>query len=85
MQPVCIALRAVSVEHFPPFHHVAVAAVFLDQLVGVIAALPVALVGALDAEHVERQHLPFAIRSIYPLSGTTDTTTHSPNILDASR
>jgi hypothetical protein len=47
-----VALRAVSVEHFPPFHHVAVAAVFLDQLVDVIAALAVAL-GAFDAGLLE--------------------------------
>jgi hypothetical protein len=47
-----VALQAISVEHFPPFHQVAIAAVFLDQLVDVIAALAVAL-GALDAEHVE--------------------------------
>jgi hypothetical protein len=47
-----VTLRAVGVEHFPPFHHVAVAAVFLDQLGDVIAALAVAL-GAFDAEHVE--------------------------------
>ena len=33
-----VALRAISVEHFPPFHHVAVAPVSLDQLVNVIAA-----------------------------------------------
>jgi hypothetical protein len=52
MQAVCIALRAVSVEHFPPFHHVAVAVISLDQLVDVIAALAVAL-GAFDAKHVE--------------------------------
>ena len=46
-----VAFRAISVEHFPPFHHVALAAAFLDQLVDVIAALAVALV-AFDAEHV---------------------------------
>jgi hypothetical protein len=51
MQAVCIALRAVSVQHFPPFHQVALAPVLLDQL-DVIAALAVAL-GALDAENVE--------------------------------
>jgi hypothetical protein len=28
-----VALRAVGVEHFPPFHHVAVPPIFLDQLV----------------------------------------------------
>jgi hypothetical protein len=47
-----VALRAISVEHFPPFHQVAHAAVLLDQLVDVIAALAVAL-GAFDAKHVE--------------------------------
>jgi hypothetical protein len=49
---MCIALRAVSVEHFPPFHDVTVAAVLLDQLVDVIAAFAVAL-GAFDTKHVE--------------------------------
>jgi hypothetical protein len=43
-----ITLRAVGVKHLAPFHHVAHAAVLLDQLVDVIAALAVAL-GALDA------------------------------------
>jgi len=38
-----VALRAISVEHFPPFRQVTLAAVFLDQLVDVIAALAVAL------------------------------------------
>jgi hypothetical protein len=52
MQAVCIALRAVSVEHFLPFHQVAVATVFLDQLTDEIEALAVAL-RAFDAEHVE--------------------------------
>jgi hypothetical protein len=52
MQAVCIALRAISVEHFPPCHHVAVAPISLDQLVNVVAALAVAF-GAFDAEHVE--------------------------------
>ena len=36
MQLGRVALRAVSVEHFPPFHHVALAPVLLDQLVDVI-------------------------------------------------
>jgi hypothetical protein len=43
MQAVCITLRAISVEHLPPFHHVAHVAVLLDQLVDVIAALAVGL------------------------------------------
>jgi hypothetical protein len=53
-----VTLRAISVEHFPPFHHVAIAAVFLDHPLDVIAALAVAL-GAFDAEHVE---LAFDVR-----------------------
>ena len=52
MQAVCVALRAISVEHFPPFHYVALAPIFLDQLVDVIAALAVAL-GAFDAGLLE--------------------------------
>ena len=32
VRAVCIAPRAVAVELFPPFHHVAPAPVFLDQL-----------------------------------------------------
>jgi hypothetical protein len=52
MQAVCIALRAVSVEHLAPFRHVAIAAVFLDQLADEVEALSVAL-GAFDAEHFE--------------------------------
>jgi hypothetical protein len=40
-----VALRAVSVEHFPPFHQVALAPVLLDQLVDVIAAFAVASTG----------------------------------------
>ena len=41
-----------SGSHRTPRWHVAIAAVFLDKLVDVIAALAVAL-GAFDAEHVE--------------------------------
>jgi hypothetical protein len=44
--------RTVAVELFLPFHHVALAAVFRDQLMDVIAALAGAL-GAFDAKHVE--------------------------------
>jgi len=51
IQPA-VSLRAVSVEHFPPFHHVALAPIFLDQLVDVIAALSVAL-GTFDAGLLE--------------------------------
>jgi hypothetical protein len=47
-----VALRTIAVELLLPFHHVAFATVFLDQLVNVIAALAVAL-GAFDPEHVE--------------------------------
>src|SRR5438046_9418616 len=42
----------VAVELLLPFHHVGLAAVFLDQLCDVIAALARAL-GAFDAKHVE--------------------------------
>jgi hypothetical protein len=52
MEPGSISPGAVGVQHLAPFHHVALAAVFLDELVDVIAALAVAL-GALDAENVE--------------------------------
>jgi hypothetical protein len=44
--------QVAAVEHLAPFHHVAIATVFLDQPLDVIAALAVAL-GAFDAEHVE--------------------------------
>jgi hypothetical protein len=47
-----IALRAISVEHFPPFHHVALAAVLLDQP-GHAVMPPTPALGAFDAEHVE--------------------------------
>jgi hypothetical protein len=47
-----LPLQAVEFQLCQPFHHVAVAAVFLDQLVDVIAALAVAF-GALDAELLE--------------------------------
>jgi hypothetical protein len=43
---------AVAVELFFPFHHVCLAAVFLDELADVVAALASAF-GAFDAEHVE--------------------------------
>ena len=49
---VCVALGAIAVELLPPFHHVAFAAVFLDQPVNVIHAPAIAL-GAFDAKHVE--------------------------------
>jgi hypothetical protein len=48
----CVAARAVAVELFLPFHQVAVAAVFRDQLVHLIAALATAL-AAFDAQHIE--------------------------------
>jgi hypothetical protein len=44
-------LQAVEFQLRQPFHHVALAAVSLDQLVEVIAAL--AALGAFDAEQVE--------------------------------
>jgi hypothetical protein len=49
---VCVALGTIPVEQFFPFHHVAFAAVFLDQPVKVIHASAAAF-GALDTEHVE--------------------------------
>jgi hypothetical protein len=49
---VCIALRTVAVELLLPLHHVALAAVLLDQLRYLPAALPIAL-SAFDAQHVE--------------------------------
>jgi hypothetical protein len=49
---VCVAPGAIIVELLPPFHHVAFAAVFLDQPVKVIHA-PAAAFGTLDTEHVE--------------------------------
>src|SRR5262249_10603927 len=50
----CYARRASdsAVELFPPFHHIAVAAVLRDQLVHLTAALPPAFAG-FDAQHVE--------------------------------
>jgi hypothetical protein len=52
VQAVCIALGAVAVKLFLPFHHVCLAAVFLDQPADAVAAFAGAL-GAFDAEHVE--------------------------------
>jgi hypothetical protein len=49
LHAVCVALGAVAVEQFLPFHHVAFAAVFLDQPVKVIHASAAAF-GALDTE-----------------------------------
>jgi hypothetical protein len=46
---VCVAPGAITVELLPPFHHVAFAAVFLDQPVNVIHASAAAF-GALDTE-----------------------------------
>jgi hypothetical protein len=44
--------RTVAVELLLPFHHVGLAAIFLNELMDVIAALAGAL-GAFDAKHVE--------------------------------
>jgi hypothetical protein len=52
VQAVCIAPWAVAVKLFLPFHHVCLAAVFLDEPADAIAAFAGAL-GAFDAEHVE--------------------------------
>jgi tripartite-type tricarboxylate transporter receptor subunit TctC len=49
---LCIAPRALTVELLLPLHHVASAAVSLDELADVIAALAGALC-AFDAQHVE--------------------------------
>jgi hypothetical protein len=57
MQPGSIPLRTVGVEHLAPIHHVALAAVLLDQLVDVIAVLAVAL-GAFDAEPISKKEEP---------------------------
>src|SRR5215831_17514461 len=47
-----VTARAVAVELFPPFHHVAATAVFRDQLAHLIATLAPAF-AAFDAQHVE--------------------------------
>ena len=47
-----VTARAVAVELFPPFHHIAVTAVFRDQLAHLIAALAPAF-PAFDAQHIE--------------------------------
>ncbi len=47
-----ITPRAVAVELFLPFHHVCLAAVFVDEPADAVAALAGAF-GAFDAEHVE--------------------------------
>src|SRR5262249_21136883 len=47
-----VAARTVAVELFPPFHHIAVTAVFRDQLAHLIAALAPAF-PAFDAQHIE--------------------------------
>jgi hypothetical protein len=52
VQAECIALGAVAVQLFFPFHHVCLAPVFLDEPADAIAAFAGAL-GAFDAEHVE--------------------------------
>jgi hypothetical protein len=52
VQAVCIAPGAVAVKLFLPFHHVCLAAVFLDEPADAVAALASAF-GAFDAEHVE--------------------------------
>jgi hypothetical protein len=44
--------RTVAVELLFPFHQIALAAIFLDEFMDVIAALAGAL-GAFDVEHVE--------------------------------
>ena len=51
-QAECIALGAVAVQLFFPFHHVCRAAVFLDESADAVAAFTSALC-AFDAEHVE--------------------------------
>src|SRR5262245_39149014 len=52
VQAVRVAPRAVAVKLFPPFHHIAVAAVFRNQLVHLIATLARAF-PAFDAQHIE--------------------------------
>jgi hypothetical protein len=47
-----VAARTVAVELFLPLHHIAFAAVFLDELVHLIAALARAP-AAFDAQHIE--------------------------------
>src|SRR5262245_10069236 len=47
-----VAARTVAVELLPPFHHVALAAVFLDELGDAVAPLASAL-GAFDAQRIE--------------------------------
>jgi hypothetical protein len=47
-----VAARTVAVELLPPFHHIAVAAVFRDELVHLIAALARAF-AAFGAQHIE--------------------------------
>jgi len=52
VQAVCIALGAVAIKLFLPFHHVCLAAIFLDEPANAVAAFASAF-GAFDAEHVE--------------------------------
>jgi hypothetical protein len=52
VQAVCIAPWAIAVKLFLPFHHVCLAAVFLDEFADTITTFAGAL-GAFDAEHVE--------------------------------
>ena len=49
---MCIALRAIAVELFLPFHHISLAAVLRDDPVDTVAALASTL-GAFDAQHLE--------------------------------
>ena len=48
----CIAPGAIAIKLFLPFHHVCLAAVFLDEPADAVAALASAF-SAFDAEHVE--------------------------------
>ena len=47
-----VAARTVAVELLPPLHHIAVAAVFRDELVHLVATLARAS-GAFDAQDIE--------------------------------
>jgi hypothetical protein len=72
VQAECIAPRAVAVKLFLPFHHVCLAAVFLDEPADAVAAFTSAL-GAFDAEHVEFI-LDVAKHEIGPLRHDSDIT-----------
>ena len=87
-----VASRTVAVELLLPLHHIAFAAVFLDELVHLIAALARAP-AAFDAQHIELAFdiAEYEVGSVARAYSTTSSArasnvagTAKPNILEAS-